>query len=505
MTLLSFKLRFLTGKFCRPKLRKEPALPSTLHALPWGYTGSVLLNVLVRRRAVEALAVLAILAVAAFFRFYLLDQVPPGIDLDEARDGLEAVRILAGEHPIMFTTFDPREPAFFYSLAACIAVLGRTAVALRAAPALWGVAAVGLTYAVARQWFGRWVAVLASLGMAASFWQVVASRWSIHAITYPTVLLLFLFVFWEAVKRRRTSLFLLSGVCLAICVYSFVGSRLMPLMILIIMGAQLWLKRESLAGTGRALLLSAAVCAVLLAPLGFEFLTDPSSFSARASEVSVFSKPLPGIEPLTPWQTTLRTLGEFFISGDESWHKNIPFRPVFDWWLAVPFCIGVIWVVRYWRSSSRQLHTALDQSVEAGPPQLLPGIWLLAALFVTLIPGFLARPAPHFSRTMGSAPFAYMLLALGMAAICSWLKSRSKWLGLAGKGASLALIGLLALTTFRDYFGYWAHTDGTLHDFEYGQVVDSDYLNQQRDSSAEYCPLSRLRIGKHRPLPGPAI
>jgi len=440
---------------------------------------------------VELLLVLAVLGVATFFRAYRLAEIPPGLDLDEARDGLEAARILAGQHPIMFTTFDPREPAFFYTLAASIALLGHTGLALHAAPAVWGVAAVGLTYAVARQWFGRWVAALSALGMATSFWQVVESRWSIHSITFPVVILLFLSVFWEALSRKSTWLFVLSGVCLAVGPYAFVAARLLPFTIVAVLALQWLLDRDSVRGIWRGLLAGAAVCGALVVPLALKFITDPSSFTARAAQVSVFGPPLPGIAPLTPVQTILRTLGMFFISGDASWQKNIPYRPVFDWWLAAPFCIGVLWASWHWGRTGQSIRSAFWPDADRRSPwptaegmrsaaRLRPCLWLLAALITTLIPGFFSRPAPHFSRTVGAGPFAYMLLALGLTVIVSWLSTRGHAFKLLASAGALALIGLLAATTFDEYFGYWAHTDGTLHDFEFGQVVDARFLSTAR-------------------------
>ena len=43
----------------------------------------------------------------------------------------------------------------------------------------------------------------------------------------------------------------------------------------------------------------------------------------------------------------LRVLGMFSFDGDLEWAHGIPDRPVFDWFLAVPFYIGVVlWVLR---------------------------------------------------------------------------------------------------------------------------------------------------------------
>src|SRR5438552_11341388 len=64
----------------------------------------------------EAAALAAILGAGLFLRTWQLSSQPPGIDLDEARNGVEVLNVLAGQHPWFFTTYDPREPLYIYSL-----------------------------------------------------------------------------------------------------------------------------------------------------------------------------------------------------------------------------------------------------------------------------------------------------------------------------------------------------------------------------------------------------
>src|SRR5206468_522875 len=107
----------------------------------------------------------------------------------------------AGHHPLFFTTFDPREPLFIYTLSLAVRALGHTVMAMRVTALTWALAGVGLTYPVARQWFGRRVALMATAGMAGSLWLLAMSRWAERDITLLPPLLLFLYFFWRGFER----------------------------------------------------------------------------------------------------------------------------------------------------------------------------------------------------------------------------------------------------------------------------------------------------------------
>ncbi len=397
----------------------------------------------------------AIAALAVFLRFYRLDELPPGIDLDEARNGVEVLRVLAGSHPLFFTAFDPREPAFIYSLAPMVQLLGHTALAMRVTGTLWGLLGVALTYVLARQWFGRAVALLATAGMAGSLWDLAMNRWAERDITLLPPLLLFLLFFWRGFERRSTPSFALAGLFASLCAYTYVAARILPLLILLLLAVQ-W---RSVRACWRGLLAGLTAATITIAPLAVYFVRHPDAFVGRMQHVSSLGPPPPGLAPDSLWQTAANTLGMFFVRGDVNWRDDVAAQPVFWWWGAIPFCIGVLWTL--WRAP-RQRQCA----------------WLLLWQITLLIPAFLSRPSPQYDRTIGAAPSTYMLLALGLAAICAWLASRG-WNTLGWTAAGL-LVAMLALDTYRAYFETYPAAGQPRHVFEYGQVQDAAVLNERR-------------------------
>ena len=97
---------------------------------------------------------------AVFLRFYQLGTLPPGLYRDEAFNGLDAVRVLHGEHPLFFPANNGREPTYIYLVAAAIGLLGQTAVAVRLPAAVIGSLTTWVVYKLADSWFGRGVGLL---------------------------------------------------------------------------------------------------------------------------------------------------------------------------------------------------------------------------------------------------------------------------------------------------------------------------------------------------------
>ena len=96
------------------------------------------------------LQVAIIVLVAAFFRLWLLDRIPPGLFGDEATDGLDALDVLAGRGAVFFPANYGREGLHMWLVAGMFRLLGVTPLALRLPSAI-----AGILTAVATYWLGR--------------------------------------------------------------------------------------------------------------------------------------------------------------------------------------------------------------------------------------------------------------------------------------------------------------------------------------------------------------
>lgn len=126
-----------------------------------------------------------ILFLAAFLRVYNLDQVPPGINRDEASIGYTAYSLLhtgkdeyARFLPISFQSFgDWKLPVYIYETVLSVAIFGLNTFAVRIPSALAGIFLVILVYFLVKELFkDKTLALIAMLFTTISPWSIHLSR-----------------------------------------------------------------------------------------------------------------------------------------------------------------------------------------------------------------------------------------------------------------------------------------------------------------------------------------
>src|SRR3989304_2102557 len=105
------------------------------------------------------IALVAVVLLAAFFRFYALDSIPPGLHYDEAIAAHLALDIRAGARPIFFIQGWGREPLYYYLVAFAMNWLSPT-MALRVTAATLGTVFVALAFLLLRELFDWRVAAM---------------------------------------------------------------------------------------------------------------------------------------------------------------------------------------------------------------------------------------------------------------------------------------------------------------------------------------------------------
>jgi len=400
---------------------------------------------------------------AAVLRFPELGRWPPGLYHDEAINGLDALRVLQGAHPVFFTANNGREPLFIYLVAASVAVLGRSAFAVRLISAVLGTLTVPATFLLGRALFDRRVALLAALIIAIAVWPINLSRVGFRAVTMPLFVALTLWAFWRLLKDGKVW----GGVFAGLLLYTYLAARFVPLAFGFFVLYLVWTRHPI---PWHRLLLFGLVAVVVASPLLGYFVLHRTEALQRAYQVSILNPDINGGDLSgTLLRHTVRTLLMFNWRGDFIPRHNVPLRPVFDPLLSLAFWIGLVCAVRRWRD----------------PPYALVLLWIATLL----LPTTLAEDAPHFLRGVGILPVIFFLPALGLV----WTHDRlaRRW---TSRWAVLAVGLLLTISlgwTVRDYFLRHVRSENAYYLFETGATELAAEINAFLETSPGHVYLDR--------------
>ena len=246
----------------------------------------------------KVLIILLLIVFAGFIlRSYHVSTNPPSLYWDEVSQGNNAYSILKtgrDEHQILFPieSFiaygDYKAPVYIYLDVPFIALLGKTALAVRLPSVLFGTLSILACFFLVRELFytdkkREFYALLSSFFLSISPWHIQLSRAAYEAniATFFTILGVFLFFF---AKRKNAWFYIFSGLSFVLGIYAFNAHRvfipLLGLLLLVIYYKDLWKKKKEV-------MISIVFCLIILLPF-FHFLSTPES-KLRYNEVNIFS------------------------------------------------------------------------------------------------------------------------------------------------------------------------------------------------------------------------
>ncbi len=386
----------------------------------------------------ETALLVVFLLVATFFRTHLFEAAPPGLQHDEIFKANFALDILDGGWPVYFDANGGEEALFPYLAAVSISLFGRNFFALRFVSLVCAILSIVLSYRLARELFGRRVAVLTAAALAISFWHVFDSRVALRPITLFVMGATSFYLYWLALRTGRIACFALAGLCLGVSFYTYTSGFLIPVTILLfLLLYQLPFQRDLLRRRWRGILLVLVVAAIVALPMLYHVYTHPAVSSARARDLSDHLSRFVAGEPAPLVTDVLNVLGMFGLRGDPEWRYNLAGRPVFDPITFALFGGGVVICLRRIRR----------------PEYAFLFLWLCT----NVVPAAVTRNSPSTLRAIGSLTAIYILPALALDISFDWVGRRFAHKGtMALTGAVVVLLSANALWTYRDYFGVWA-------------------------------------------------
>lgn len=375
---------------------------------------------------------------AVFLRLLNLNSLPPGLYRDEAHNGLDALAVLDGEHPIFFEGNNGREPLYIYLTAVSIHFLGNTITAVRLPAAIAGALAALIVYKLAALWFGRRTGLFAAWLWAVTLWPVHLSRIGLRPILFVPLFAATLWLGTLAYRKQSARHWALAGAVYGLAFYTYLPIRFTPILFTIFLIPFILTDRSRLPrlrGAGWFWLTTA----VFAAPLFFT-LWQTGELLGRSGQVSILNPAINGGDLFaTLWRQIWATAAMFFWRGDAILRHNPAGRPVFNWLLLLPFIWGLGFTLKRWRQ----------------PTAMLTLLWTA----VMLDPTIFAEDAPHFLRAIGILPAILFFPAIGLAQ--AW-QVGGRW----GRGLLLAALALSLLWGGWDYLAY-------------GRSADTSYLFEQ--------------------------
>ncbi|MHB0869051.1 MAG: ArnT family glycosyltransferase [Chloroflexota bacterium] len=404
-----------------------------------------------------AVALLLVLAVAVFFRYYQIGSVPAEMTSDHAEKLLDVRDVLRGEHRIFFPRNTGREPLQFYLAVPFVQAVGLGFLALKLVTASVSLATVPLVYLIGREIADARYGLLAAFFLAVSRWDVAIGRVGLRFPLNPFFAALAFYFLLRALRRGRRNDYLLCGLATGIGLYGYSPFRAMLLLILLALLLRLgWGLREGrnavlrVAGNG-------AVCfgavLVVLIPLAHHMVEQPQMFWLRA-----VSRVAPGDAalPANPVGVLLGNLANgllmFNWRGDAVWVNTVPGDPVLDFVSGGLFVLGVVWM----------LFGAIKEREAVAS-------YLLLAFLVFMLPSVLSLSFPGENPSVVRAGANTFIAAL-LAAVPVYLVGKRILEAVPAVGLRVLVAGaatlLLAATAQVNYDRYFV-----------------DYANQYRQSA----------------------
>lgn len=452
-----------------------------------------------------------IIILITFFAFAIriwnLGDMPPGWRDDELINSLViSQHVLDGEWTVYYADASGHEALYHVFNAFFLGVFGANWLGIRLLSVFLGVLAVPVTWLLGRKLFGSWVGLLSAAGLTLSFWSLMYSRIGLRHVLMPLLTLLAFYFFWRGlgigaqgsgssdqrapVPTLRSPIpnFVVAAVFMGLGFYTYFASRGVPAILLAFTAYLAIVDWQLFKRRWHGILLMFVVTAVLAAPLFITLANQPES-EARVAELAVpiVEARVGNFEPLL--EHIVVTLSMFHASGDGEWLYNIPGRPVFGWFGALLFWLGILMATYY------ALLGVIRSAYKRNTPHALctthyslASAFLIAWWLAGISPGFVSVPPASLGHTILAQSVVFMIAALPI-----WRLGIGDW-GLGHQrnsqpptqtpqslitiGLSIILLLSIAIRDFPDYFVEWP-SRGMVRFLYRAEIKDvAEFLNE---------------------------
>lgn len=404
--------------------------------------------------------------VAGFFRFYRLNELPPGLDETSARLGLQALNLSPVSWLPTLSADTGYSPVWVWLQAASIHVFGHNALALRLWPALLGTLAVVATWLWLRDWFGKRVAWSGAFTMAVAPWAVTISRSGLDPSLITLLVPLTLWLSSRAQHTPSTLRYALLGSVLALDLLSGPLGWLLALAVALVAAWRLALAHQLLHGSKQRMT-GAIIFALGAASLGYFIGRSFTAIKDMPQTLGLITTPAMLLQNL------VKVLLMFNVHGDENYRHNLAGEPLLNVFVGLMMVTGLL-------VSLSRLH------------RLRYRVLLLLTLVLLIPPVLTLTGSPNASWAAGVLPLVFALVGIGTGYMLElWyatfpINSAAR---ATGQAAIILLLALSLLQGYTQYFRAWAGSTAVYSAFNEGSVQMADHLKSDSFTGERYAVL----------------
>lgn len=307
---------------------------------------------------------ISIITVSTALRFYQLDNIPPGLTIDESSQGYNAFSLLhtgkdryGQSFPILFRLFDSIQvPLYTYLTIIPVYFFGNSIFSVRFISALSGVILIGITFLLfinfEKNRKNNSLAIVSALMVAISPWAVFYSRICTEASLGVTLFILSIMIFYFSLKRWR--LFPVATFILGLSTHAYYSERIISALFLI---GFIWLFRKTIFLHRKIFILG--IVLFIITQIPHLWIANSGAFTRRIIQVNYFSEQFfqenSGTLRNIPFGRLLFIIREFasqylayfspknlfFDPDPQQGARSMPDLSVFYNWMIIPFFFGL--------------------------------------------------------------------------------------------------------------------------------------------------------------------
>ncbi len=431
-------------------------------------------------------ALIAILAFGSLIRLWNLDTNPPGLQYDEAYNGLDAIKAFENnDYKVFYTENNGREGLYINTIALSLKFLGVNNFSVRLASALFGIfTLLGFYFLLKELKFSKLSILMGVFMLTTSFWHLNFSHTVYRAIMVPFLLVWLFYFFFKGIRKQNNWLLALAGILLGIGFHTYISFRVAPLILVLLMPFFLFYKTKFFKKYWLGALIFITTALMAAGPLLFYFYQHTDDLVGRSNAVSVFNAPnLSFPQALT--KSTLAHINAFYFYGDPNQRHNHAGSPLIPPAWTVLFTIGFAFSIK-----DIVIHLFHYKKKKILDPLFRISLLAQGIFWVMLIPGILSiEGIPHSLRIIGVIPAVMIFMIIPFEYILRLRENLQKstnfelkpwrWKMLnVSLGGLIAIVFLAGLMETYTYHFIWSKEAKTLEAFE-GKLFDFGKLAKQ--------------------------